>query len=143
MADLPKDRITPDKPPFSFVGVDCFGPFILRRRRSMVKRYGVLYICLTVRAIHIEVVHSLDKYCFIYRMRRFITRRGKPEQMRSDNGGNFVCGEKELVRAIDDWNQEKSLSFSYRETFSGHSILQQALTMVEYGNAVSALFERS
>ncbi|PFX28501.1 hypothetical protein AWC38_SpisGene6805 [Stylophora pistillata] len=27
MADLPTDRVTPDKPPFSFVGVDCFGPF--------------------------------------------------------------------------------------------------------------------
>ena len=111
MADLPKDRITPDKPPFSFVGVDCFGPFIVRRGRSMVKRYGVLYTCLTVRAIHIEVVHSLDTNCFINSMRRFIARRGKPEQMRSDNGGNFVCGEKELRSAIDDWNQEKIAEF--------------------------------
>ena len=76
MADLPKDRITPDKPPFSFVGVDCFGPFIVRRGRSMVKRYGVLYTCLTVRAIHIAVVHSLDTDCFINSMRRFIARRG-------------------------------------------------------------------
>ena len=70
MADLPKDRLTPDKPPFSFVGVDCFEPFIVRRGRSIVKRYGVLYTCLTVRAIHIEVVHSLDRDCFINSMCR-------------------------------------------------------------------------
>ena len=27
MADLPEDRLTPDQPPFTTVGVDCFGPF--------------------------------------------------------------------------------------------------------------------
>jgi len=105
MANLPKDRITPDKPPFSYVGVDCFGPFLVRRGRSKVKRYGVLFTCLTIRAIHIEVVDSLDTDSFINSMRRFIARRGKPEQMISDNGGNFVRGEKELRGAITDWNQ--------------------------------------
>jgi len=90
MANLPKDRITPDKPPFSYVGVDCFGPFLVRRGRSKVKRYSVLFTCLTICAIHIEVVDSLDTDSFINSMRRFIARRGKPEQMRSDNGGNFV-----------------------------------------------------
>ena len=38
MADLPPDRITPDKPPFTFVGIDCFGPFVVKRGRSQVKR---------------------------------------------------------------------------------------------------------
>lgn len=46
MADLPVDRVTPEKPHFSFVGVDCFGPFLVKRGRSQVKRYGVLYTCL-------------------------------------------------------------------------------------------------
>ena len=32
MADLPADRITPDKPPFSFVGLDCFGTFFVNGR---------------------------------------------------------------------------------------------------------------
>ena len=27
MSDLPADRVTPDKPQFSFAGFDCFGPF--------------------------------------------------------------------------------------------------------------------
>ena len=39
-------------------------------------------------------------------MRRFIARRGQPEQIRSDNGGNFVRGERELRNAINRWNQE-------------------------------------
>ncbi|KAK3727376.1 hypothetical protein QZH41_006038 [Actinostola sp. cb2023] len=31
MADLPDDRVKPDKPPFTYVGIDCFGPFIVKR----------------------------------------------------------------------------------------------------------------
>ena len=30
MADLPEDRVTPGKPPFSYIGVDCFGPFMVK-----------------------------------------------------------------------------------------------------------------
>ncbi|KAK3745211.1 hypothetical protein QZH41_004250 [Actinostola sp. cb2023] len=105
MASLPADRITPSKPPFIYVGVDCFGPFEVRRGRTHVKRYGVLFTCLTLRAVHIEVASTLDTESFINAMRRFTARRGLPIEMRSDNGGNFVKGERELREAIRDWNQ--------------------------------------
>ncbi|XP_068749077.1 uncharacterized protein [Montipora capricornis] len=95
-ADLPVDRVTPCKPPFTFTGVDCFGPFEVRRGRSNVKRYGIIFTCLALRAVHIEVVSSLDTESFINALRRFIARRRLPEEMRFDNGGNFVKGEKEL-----------------------------------------------
>ena len=41
MASLPEDRTTPSKPPFTYVGVDCFGPFTVRRGRTTAKRYAV------------------------------------------------------------------------------------------------------
>ena len=72
-----------------------------------MKRYGVLFTCLSIRAIHLEVAHSLDTDSFINAMRRFIARRGQPEEVRSDNGGNFVRGERELREAIEGWNQHK------------------------------------
>ena len=78
-----------------------------RRGRTNVKRYGVLFTCLSIRAIHIEVAHSLDTKSFINALRRFVSRRGTPEEIRSDNGGNFVKGEKELRKAIEGWNQQK------------------------------------
>ena len=105
MANLPEDRITPSKPPFTYTGVDCFGPFEVQRGRSKVKRYGVIFTCLTLRAVHIEVASSLDTGSFINALRRFIARRGQPEEMRSDNGGNFVRGERELREAVSKWNQ--------------------------------------
>ena len=110
MADLSLDRITPDKPPFTYVGVDCFCPFPIRRGRTEVKRYGVLYTCLMVRAVHIEVAHNLDTYSLLNSFRRFVARRS-PKMIRSDNGGNFVSGERELSRCIKEWNQEKIADF--------------------------------
>ena len=111
MAYLPEDQVTPSKPPFSFTGIDCYGPFQVRRGRTTVKRYGVLFTCLSVRAVHIEVVHSLDTPSFINPLRRFNAQRGRPEEIRSDNGGNFVSSNKELAEAIVGWNENQIKEF--------------------------------
>ena len=76
MAALPRPRVTPDPPPFACVGIDYFGPFYVRQKRSLVKRYGVIFTCLAVRAVHLEVSYSLDTDSFILALRRFIARRG-------------------------------------------------------------------
>lgn len=99
MADLPRDRISPNEPAFTRVGVDYFGPFEVKRGRSTVKKYGVLFTCLSERAIHIEVASSLDTDSFINALRRFIARRGQVLEFRSDNGTNFVGAERELRKA--------------------------------------------
>lgn len=107
MADLPPDRVLPDKPPFTHVGVDCFGPFEIKRGRVTLKRYGVIFTCLAIRAVHIEMTASLDTDSFIHALRRFIARRGQVAEIRSDNGTNFVGAERELREAIQSWNQSK------------------------------------
>lgn len=76
MASLPADRTTPEEPPFSFTGVDCFGPFEVRRGRTRAKRYGVIFTRLTTQAIHIEVASAPDTESFVNALRRFIARRG-------------------------------------------------------------------
>ena len=111
MADLPVNRVTPDKPPFTFIGVDYFGPFLVKRGRATEKRYGVIFTCLTVRAVHIEIANNLDTDSFINALRRFIARRGVPKEIRSDNGTNFKGGEKELRLALQEWNQDKLHQF--------------------------------
>ena len=88
-------RLIPDKPPFIFVGVDYFGPIEVKQGRFHVKRYGCLFSCLTMRAVHIEVAHSLDTDSMINALRRFISIRGCPEQIRSDRGTNFTSAERE------------------------------------------------
>ncbi|XP_030836004.1 uncharacterized protein LOC115921870 [Strongylocentrotus purpuratus] len=105
MADLPIDRLRPDDPPFTRVGVDYFGPIGVKRGRSTVKRYGVVFTCLAIRAIHIEKADSLDTDSCIAAIRRFIARRGAVREMRSDNGTNLVGAEKELRKELESWNQ--------------------------------------
>ena len=60
MADLPKQRLTPYEPPFSYTGVDFFGPFYVKRGRGSDKVYGCVFTCFTSRAVHIEDVSSLQ-----------------------------------------------------------------------------------
>ena len=59
MSELPTERVSDGHPPFCFAGVDYFGPLFVKQGRSHVKRYGCLFTCSTVRAVHIEIVHSL------------------------------------------------------------------------------------
>ena len=105
MADLPTSRLQTYSPPFTSTGVDCFGHFMVRQGRSQAKRWGCIFTCMTSRAVHIEVVESLDCPAFINALRRFISRRGKPELIRCDNGTNFTSGSKELKAAMAEWNE--------------------------------------
>ena len=59
MADLPTDRVSPEAP-FTSSGVDFFGPFYVKEGRKIMKRYGVLFTCLSCRAVHVEVTNSLS-----------------------------------------------------------------------------------
>ena len=111
MANLPRDRITPGKPPFTYVGVDFFGPFEVKQGRSRVKRYGCLFTCLVVRAVHIEIAHSLDTDSMINALRRFISVRGRPEEIRSDQGTNFTSANKELQGIMSDKDEHKVNKF--------------------------------
>ncbi|KAJ8037714.1 hypothetical protein HOLleu_18605 [Holothuria leucospilota] len=107
MADLPISRITPDEPPFTRVGMDFFGPFEVKQGRSMVKRYGVIFTCFAIRAVHLEVAHAMDTDSCINALRRFISRRGQVTEIWSDNGTNLVATNRELKQSIKQWNEAK------------------------------------
>ncbi|XP_058948378.2 uncharacterized protein [Pocillopora verrucosa] len=106
MADLPKDRVTP-APPFTYTGVDYFGPYMIKEGRKGLKRYGCLFTCLASRAVHIETANSLETDSFIQALRRFIARRGAIREIWSDNGTNFVGAKTELQQAVYEMNNEQ------------------------------------
>ena len=60
MSDLPTDRLTSNVRPFTNSGVDYFGPFEVKMFRRTVKKWVCLFTCLSVRAVHLELVDSLD-----------------------------------------------------------------------------------
>ncbi|XP_043198840.1 uncharacterized protein LOC122368706 [Amphibalanus amphitrite] len=102
MADLPADRIQQSEQPWVSTGVDYFGPFYTKRGRGQVKRYGVIFTCLAIRAVHLEVVEILSSDSFICALKRFAARRGSQIRiMRSDNGTNFVGADRELKKELE------------------------------------------
>ncbi len=101
MGDLPRDRVTPGEPPFTRVGMDYFCPLEIKQGRSIVKRHGVVFVCLASKAIHIEKAESLTTdACINVMIRRFISRQGQVKLIRSDNGTNMIGAEKELRQAM-------------------------------------------
>ena len=107
MADLPKERLSDQVYPFTNTGVDYFGPFEVKHLRKTEKRWCCLFTCLTTRAVHIEVVQSLDTESCLAALTRFTARRGKPVSILSDNGTNFVGAANELKSFMDGWNKDK------------------------------------
>lgn len=110
MSDLPADRVQPT-PPFTYVGVDTFGPWEVLARRTRggqanSKRWALLFTCLTARAVHIEVIESLSSSAFINAFRRFTAIRGEVKEIRSDQGTNFIGATDDLgidsVKVQDD-----------------------------------------
>ena len=106
MSALPMVRMQCDKPPFYATGIDCFGPFYTKRGRSQVKRYGVIFTCLTIRAIHLEIAADLSAGSFINTLRRFLARRGQVKILVSDHGANFIGAKNELGCVLAS-NREK------------------------------------
>ncbi|XP_058448759.1 uncharacterized protein LOC131428730 [Malaya genurostris] len=89
------------------MGVDYFGPMTVSVGRRSEKRWGVIATCLTVRAIHLEVAHSLTTDSCIMALRNVIARRGIPNAIYSDRGTNFVGANKELRTQFDQLDHDK------------------------------------
>ena len=110
MSDLPESRSV-SAPPFTYCGVDLFGPFLVKEGRREVKRWGVVFTCFGCRAIHLETTASMDTDSFILSLRRFLGRRGPVRSIRSDNGGNFVGADNEMKKAMKELNHVKVKDF--------------------------------
>ena len=107
MADLPADRLE-ENPPFTYSAVDYFGPFYIKEGRRELRRYGVLFTCMSSRAVHLERAASLTTDSLLSAYRRFIGRRGPAavRQLRSDQGTNFVGASNKLRAAFSEMTQD-------------------------------------
>ncbi|XP_008182613.1 uncharacterized protein LOC103309303 [Acyrthosiphon pisum] len=105
MADLPPARVLPSRP-FAHVGVDYAGPFLIkegrRKQARSVKGYLALFVCMVIKAVHIEVVSDLTTDAFIAALHRFVSRRGLPSDIYSDCGTNFKGANRELQRMFSE-----------------------------------------
>ncbi|XP_072174553.1 uncharacterized protein [Diadema setosum] len=117
MAELPKERVNPVKAPFTYVGVDYFGPLYVKQGAGMQSSQALwlhLYM-LDNEGSSYRADKVLDTDSFINALRRFISRRGVPEKLFSDNGTYFRSAE-ELKKSMDGINQRKVENFLHHKS---------------------------
>ena len=133
MGNLPEVRVN-QYLPFVNTGCDFAGPFWIKdrltRNAKLTKAYVCIFICMSTKAIHLEVMSDLTTNCFMAAFRRFVSRRGKPHSVYSDNGKTFVRANKEL-KELHAFLQEQAQSerFNYfisEQNISWHFIPSRA-----------------
>lgn len=108
MGQLPRPRVNPSTA-FTHTGVDLCGPFQVlpsQRAKMRITVYACLFVCFATKAVHIEVVENQSTGAFLAAMIRFVSLRGRPEIIYSDNGRNFVGASRELAELRKVFNTE-------------------------------------
>jgi hypothetical protein len=103
-------------PPFTNIGNDIFGPWNMAARRTRgghasSKWWAVLFTCLATRAVHIELLESMDTLSFINALRRLMAIRGPVKLIRSDCGTNFVGAHNEFKAALSKMDKNSIESY--------------------------------
>lgn len=102
MADLPASRVDEPNPPSTYLGwllwTNHHKGWLPRRPSSETIR--VIFTCFQTRAEHKEVAQSLSTNDFLMVLSRFVARRSKPGVIFSEQGTNFIGGEKEIRKTV-------------------------------------------
>lgn len=84
-------------PPFTVIGIDFAGPLFCADCPSK-KFYVLLFTCAVIRAIHLELTDSMSLFDCMLAIRRFISRRGFPSVVYSDNFKTFKACAQEIKK---------------------------------------------
>lgn len=99
MADLPVSRVQACRA-FTAVGIDYADPLVMKetklRKSREYKVYIALFVCMSTKAIHLEVVLDLSTDAFLAALDRFVARQGVPTSIHSDCGTNFIGAAQKL-----------------------------------------------
>lgn len=133
VTNLPKHRVNMIKP-FRHVGIDYTGAVKVREKQGdePSDMYILIFTCLTIRAIHIELVSSMNVSQLILAFIRFTNIYGIPSHLYSDNAKSFIAGGdilKEVFRASE-----------FQERFSKYNI--KHVRIPSYSAWVGSTWER-
>lgn len=123
MGNLPAQRVSQVKP-FSHVGCDFGGPFLITlgktRGSKSQKAYLCLFVCFATKAVHLELASDLSSDCFLAAFRRFIARRGRCSKVYSDCGTNFVGAHKYLQDIMKQAVETEKIEWHFNPPSASH-----------------------
>jgi hypothetical protein len=98
MSPMPNFRLGP-QPVLSTTTVDLFGPLEYRdmvKKRTTGKGWGVIFVCISSSAIHLELAESYSTDSFLQALQRFMCLHGSPHTIISDRGEQLVASAKQV-----------------------------------------------
>ena len=119
MGQLPIERLNP-APAWSYTSVDLFGPFYIKgetNKRTQSRGYGVIFDCLLSRAVHVDVATDYSTDSFLLVVRRFISMRGCPMKMWSDQGSQLRAANKEIKQIASGHDRKSMTQFGATHSF--------------------------
>lgn len=139
MANLTERRILAEKPPITSVGEDFLGPFQVHHGQILVKRYGVIFTCLAICAMHLEIAHGSSIDSFLLTLWCFIAIRCQVKEIWESKSLRWEGGVWRYFRL----ESGKVTQFLVTKiTSTGSSALRVVLTLEVFGRDASELFRR-
>ena len=125
MADQPPDRSEVGFP-FTNAGIDVFGPWTVQTRRTIggaanSKRWGLAFLCMASRAIHIELVETMAAGSFLCALRRFLAIPGPALRLRCDRRTNFIGAKTEIDDALAEMDKDSVANCLSEQGCGGYS----------------------
>uniref|UniRef100_A0A1I8AFR5 Integrase catalytic domain-containing protein n=1 Tax=Steinernema glaseri TaxID=37863 RepID=A0A1I8AFR5_9BILA len=98
---LPTERVSRASA-FEHIGLDYFGPLKIKQAKNNGKMWVIMITCMSTRAIHLEMVFDMTTLSFLSAFRRFISRRGCPRSILSDNAAQLKLASKTMADIFTD-----------------------------------------
>ena len=105
MAPLPSFRLSIAES-FTDTAVDLAGPFQVTSGRKGLKVWIVLFVCLRVRAVYLDLVKSLESQEFLEILQRFHAFYPTVRYLHSDQGTNLVGANNILKKMLLEWRDK-------------------------------------
>ena len=119
--------------PYRHTGIDYSGHiFVYNETGQRSKMYILLYTCLNVRAIHLQLVPSLSTVDFVLAFQQFINIYGLPSHIYTDNGLSFISG--------GNWIEKAFMSSEFSSNISSTDMKHIKIPL--YSAWVGSLWER-
>ncbi|XP_043219934.1 uncharacterized protein LOC122380652 [Amphibalanus amphitrite] len=132
MTNLPRERVSLIKP-FCNTAIDYTGHILVEDTNGeMRKMYIVLYTCLAIRCVHLDLVPDLSLGSFLQSFRRFCSTYGVPEFLYTDNAKQFLASQRVLINVFT--------SDEFQEYLTEQSIKHSTIPV--YASWVGGVYER-
>ncbi len=112
---------------FQSVAADLFGPIEYQqhvKKRQVGKGWGVVFVCTTTSAQHVEFMDTYSTDSFLMVLRRFMGLRGRPMRFQSDRGEQLVAAAKQVstwdFKEVIQWAGKKGIEWTLVPTGGQH-----------------------